>query len=206
MSDPTGNGDGQACSRWDIPQIDELLPATGGAGNAATARSGQRGYDDGFAQGREDALAAGRQELQARTAVLQRLMQSLTQPFADLDEEVENSLLALATAIASQVVRRELATDPELVLVIIREAVSLLPVGARRITLQLHPGDAQLVQEHMPAQVEENLWRIVEDASCNRGGCIVTTEHTRIDASIDRQIERIAAEVLGAADAETDMV
>lgn len=199
MSDRAENSDDQACSRWDIPQIDDLLPAVRGAGSGAAAHAGQRGYEDGFAQGREDALAAGRQELQAQIAVLQRLMQSLAQPFAELDEDVETSLLALATAIASQVVRRELATDPGIILAIIREAIALLPVAARRITLQLHPEDARLVHEHMSAQAEESLWRIVEDASCNRGGCIVTTEHTRIDASIEQQIERIAAGVLGAA-------
>ena len=202
MSEHTDNGDSEDCPRWDIPRIDDLLPADGAAGARATARSGQRSYDDGFAQGREDALAAGRQELQARVSILQGLMQSLTEPFAELDEEVETSLLGLATAVAGQVVRRELATDPELILTIVREAISLLPVAARRITLQLHPEDARIVREHMSAPDDEGSWRMVEDAACTRGGCVVTTEHTRIDASLDQQIKRIAATVLGAAGEE----
>jgi flagellar assembly protein FliH len=197
------DSDDLACSRWDIPQIDELLPAVGGAGNKRPAQSGQRGYDEGFTQGREDALVAGRQAVQSQVEILQRMMLSLTAPFAELDEDVETALLELATAVARQVVRRELATDPELVLAIIREAISLLPVAARRITLQLHPEDARLVQEHMSATLEEGLWRIVEDPACARGGCIVTTEHTRIDASLEQQIERIATNVLGAAGEET---
>lgn len=203
MSSHTEKNSSEDCLRWDIPKIDELLP-TGGSSNSVTARSGQRSYDDGFEQGRADGLAAGQQELQSQVTILQRLLQSLTEPFTELDENVESALLSLATTVASRLVRRELTADPELVLVIVREAISLLPVAARSITLQLHPEDALLVQAHMSAPVDEGLWRIEEDAACSRGGCIVITEHSRIDASLEQQIERIAASVLGAVGDESD--
>lgn len=195
MSSQERSDEGRDCARWDIPQIDERIPAVGG--NAMHAA--QPGYDDGFAQGLQEALAAGQQELQARVAILQRLMQSLTEPFAELDEAVETELLSLAMLVAKQVIRRELATDPALVLSIIRESVALLPVASRRITLQLHPQDAQLVREHLSAPVEEGQWQIVEDAACTRGSCVVSTVHARIDASIEQQVARIAEGVLGAA-------
>jgi flagellar assembly protein FliH len=183
----------QGCARWDIPQIDERLPAVGGDAMHVTPP----GYDDGYAQGRQEALVAGRQELQAQIAVLQGLMQSLTEPFAELDAAVETELLSLATLIAQQVIRRELATNPELVLSIIRESVALLPVASRRVTLQLHPEDARLVREHLSVPVEEGQWQIVEDAACTRGSCIVSTGHARIDASVEQQVARIAGIVLG---------
>lgn len=202
MSDRDANAAARDCARWDIPSIDDGLPAIGGAGSGAPA--GQRGYEEGFARGREEALAIGRQELQAQVAVLQRLMQALTRPFAELDEAVETSLLELATTIARQIIRRELTADPELILAVIHDAIAMLPVAARRITLQLHPEDAHLVRQHMPAPLEEDLWRLVEDASCARGGCIVTTEHSRLDATIEQQVARIADAVLGAAGEEDD--
>ena len=197
MSDRDGNATGRDCARWDIPAIDDGLPAIGGTGGGNQA--GQRSYEEGYARGREEALAIGRQELQAQVALLQRLMQALTQPFAELDEAVETSLLELATTIAQQVIRRELTTDPELILTVIREAIAVLPEAARSITLQLHPEDARLVRQHMPAPLEEGLWRMVEDAACTRGGCVVTTEHSRLDATIEQQVARIADAVLGAA-------
>lgn len=195
MSSHEESDEGHDCSRWDIPQIDERITAVGG--NAMHAAP--PGYDEGYARGREMALAAGQQELQARVAILQRLMQSLTEPFTELDEAVETELLSLAMLVAKQVIRRELATDPALVLSIIRESVALLPVASRKITLQLHPEDAQLVREHLSAPVEEGQWRIVEDAACTRGSCVVSTVHARIDASIEQQVARIAEGVLGAA-------
>ena len=181
------------CATWDIPQIDERIPAVGGEPTHATLP----GYDEGYAQGRQEALAAGRQELQAQVAILQRLMQSLTTPFTELDETVETELLSLAMLVARQVIHRELAMDPQLVLTIVREAVALLPVASRSISLQLHPEDARLVREHLSAPVEEGQLQIVEDAAITRGSCIVSTEHVRIDASIEQQVVRITEAVLG---------
>jgi flagellar assembly protein FliH len=191
--------DGQqanACSRWDIPQIDEQLASVGGNGG----RARQAGYEEGFAQGREEALAAGRREVEAQVAVLTRLVQSLAKPFEELDESVETELLSLATTIARQVVRRELQTDPQLVLAVIRESIGLLPVATREITLKLHPEDARLVREYESAAIEEGQWRILEDANRARGDCIVSTGHARIDASLNEQVTRIANAVLGAGD------
>ena len=195
MSSHERSDEGRDCARWDIPQIDERIPAVGGHAMHATPP----GYEEGYAEGREVALAAGQQELQARVATLQRLMQSLAEPFTELDEAVETELLSLAMLVAKQVIRRELSMDPALVLSIIRESVALLPVASRRITLQLHPEDAQLVREHLSAPVEEGQWQIVEDAACSRGSCVVSTVHARIDASIEQQVARIAVGVLGAA-------
>ena len=186
------------CTRWDIPQIDDRSPAVGGSGGGAHAV--QPGYDEGYAQGRAEALAAGQQELQSQVTVLQGLMQKLAEPFVELDAAVETELLSLATIVAEQVIRRELSTDPAIVLSIIRESVALLPVSSRKVSLQLHPADAQLVREHLSAPVDEGHWQIIEDAACPRGGCVVTTGHARIDASVEQQIARIAEAMFDAGD------
>ena len=183
-----GQGGEPGCARWDIPQIDDRTQAVGGSG----AHAVQPGYDEGFAQGRAEALAAGQQEVRIQVAVLQGLMQNLAEPFVELVDAVETELLSLTTLIAEQVIRRELSVDPGIVLSIIRESVTLLPVSSRKVSLQLNPGDAQLVREHLSAPVDEGHWQIVEDAACPRGGCVVTTGHARIDASIEQQIARIA--------------
>ncbi len=193
MSSQGRNPSESTCATWDIPQIDERIPAVGGE----PAHTALPGYDEGFAQGRQEALVTGRQALQGQVATLQQLMQSLATPFTELDETVESELLSLAMLVAKQVIRRELSTEPELVLNIVREAVAQLPVASRFVSLQLHPEDARLVREHLSVPLEEGQWQIVEDAAITRGSCIVTTEHARIDASIEQQITRISEAVLG---------
>jgi len=198
MSDPAGDGQGGVCARWDIPQIDEVAAA----GDGRDAH--RRGYEDGFAQGREDALAAARDELQAQAGYLQQLMQALATPFARLDEAVETALLSLAMQTAARILRHELTVQPEQVMQIIREVVQALPVASRQVTLRLHPEDAALVNEHMAAQVEDKAWRIEEDAALTRGGCVVSSEHSRIDATLEQQLARIADNVLGTAGEEAE--
>jgi flagellar biosynthesis/type III secretory pathway protein FliH len=56
----------------------------------------------------------------------------LAKPFEVLDAEVERELLTLAMALARQIVRRELKTDPTQIIGIIREAIAALPVAAAR--------------------------------------------------------------------------
>ena len=55
-------------------------------------------------------------------------------------QEVERELLTLAMALARQIVRRELKTDPTQIIGIIREAIAALPVAAREVRVHLHPG------------------------------------------------------------------
>ena len=45
-------------------------------------------------------------------------------------------------ALARQIVRRELKTDPTQIIGIIREAIGALPVAARDVRVHLHPEDA----------------------------------------------------------------
>ncbi len=73
----------------------------------------------------------------------------LAKPFDELDAEVERELLTLAMALARQIVRRELKTDPTQIIGIIREAIAALPVAARDVRVHLHPEDAAVVQQHL---------------------------------------------------------
>lgn len=196
MSDAAGKPRDAACARWDIPQIDDVVGA-GPDTHAGDAH--QRGYDEGFAQGHAEALAAGQAQVQAQLAYLQDLMTTLSEPFARLDEAVETALLSLAMQTAERVLRHELSVRPEQVLAIIRAALQALPVASRQVVLRLHPEDAALVGEHMPTATEDQGWRIEEDPGVSRGGCIVTSEHSRIDATLEQQLARIADNVLGAA-------
>ena len=49
-------------------------------------------------------------------------------------------------ALARQIVRRELKTDPTQIIGIIREAIAALPVAARDVRVHLHPEDAAVVR------------------------------------------------------------
>ncbi len=160
----------------------------------------EQGYQEGLEQGRREGLEQGQTQIQQQLAHWQALMQTLARPLEELDHQVERELVALAMQVARQVVRREIRTDPGQVIGAVRRAVSVLPLSARDVRVYLHPEDAALVREALSADEEseeERRWKIVEDPALARGGCVVETEQSRIDATVESRLAAVIAQVMG---------
>jgi flagellar assembly protein FliH len=160
----------------------------------------QVGYDEGLAKGRTAAQqeqAARLRTLEQQVARLDAILVTLARPLAELDETVERALAELACAIARQVVRRELRTEPAHVIGAIREAVALLPSAARDVRVLLHPDDAALVRERLGDGGAGRAWTITEDPMLGRGGCRVVSENSVVDARLETRVGAVIAHVLG---------
>lgn len=157
----------------------------------------QEGADAGYRKGFEEGVAAGQQEISARVARLEQIMELLSAPLHDLDTAVEEELAYLATAIARQLVRRELKSAPGEIVAVVREAVGLLPIATQGVRVHLHPEDAKFVRESLSLHEEASSWRIVEDPTLTRGGCIINTDQSRIDATLEKRLGAVIAAVLG---------
>ena len=46
-------------------------------------------------------------------------------------------------------------------------------------------------------QDNEPIWRMIEDQTLSRGGCVVNTDLSRIDATIEKRLGAVIATVLG---------
>jgi flagellar assembly protein FliH len=153
---------------------------------------------EAFAQGLIEGREAGRGDVRAQVERLSGMFHDLTQPFEQLDAEVERELLTLAMALARQIVRRELKTDPTQIIGIIRDAIAALPVAAREVRVHLHPEDAAVVRQHLAPTESERAWVIVEDPVMARGGCQITTSNSRIDARLETRLNTIVSKLMGA--------
>jgi flagellar assembly protein FliH len=164
-----------------------------------------QGKEEGFAEGEKQGLEQGRTQgyeenlhlLQKQATELALLMETLHEPFKLLDETVEKELLQLTITMVSHVVRREIKMDPGQIIGVIREALKVLPIASQKVSLTLHPDDAELVKKAL--RLEEHLpkWQLIEDPLLTRGGCQLNTETSHIDASIEKRIADVVASVLG---------
>jgi len=154
-------------------------------------------YKEAFAQGLAEGRDAGRAEVRAQVEKLSGMFYDLAKPFEELDAEVERELLNLAMALARQIVRRELKTDPTQIIGIIRDAITALPVAARDVRVHLHPEDATVMRENLAPTESERAWAIVEDPVMARGGCQITTTTSRIDARLETRLNTILSELMG---------
>jgi flagellar assembly protein FliH len=132
-----------------------------------------------------------------RLAALDTVIQALQSPLQNLDDLVENDLVELVFSIAGQLIRREINTQPDQIIAVIRDSLGVLPTGARDIRVFLHPEDAKLARELMSLSEQEQVWKIIEDPSLTRGGCRVQTEHSRVDATVESRLNEVIASVLG---------
>jgi flagellar assembly protein FliH len=166
-----------------------------------SAQAHKEGYDqghkEGFEYGHREGLEEGRGEMLKRLQRLDQVLASLETPFTELDEQVESEVVTLVVAMVRQLVRREVKADPGQIVGVVREALSVLPVSARRIRVLLHPDDAELVREAYAMGDTDQKWQIVEDPVIARGGCRVYTENSQIDATLESRLNSLIAPLLG---------
>lgn len=198
MSDPGARVLREPAARWVAPDVSGT-PAPGGGHMTVDRLESlqQSAYDEAFAQGREAGRQAGLDELAELTASLNGLIAALAEPFRELDDEVERALVDLAIRVARQIIRREISVDPGQIIGVLREAVELLPVTSRNIEVHLHPEDAAVVRAAFGAARAELAWQLVEDPVLTRGGLLVTTETSHIDARVEKRLSAILAALAG---------
>jgi flagellar assembly protein FliH len=191
-----------AYERWEMPSVDDEQMLARYQERYLTAdaieKIQKQAYEEGFEQGKRDGLVAGKQAVEQTCQRLDEIMRQLSAPLDEVDESVVQQLVELTSLIANQVIRRELRTDPGQVVGVVRDCIKSLPIGTRKIQLYLHPEDAQLVREafSLAEDVEAN-WQIVEDPVLVRGGCRLEADNSKIDATVEQQINRVVATVLG---------
>lgn len=196
------------CRAWQAPVVvgnAAAAPARTAPGPAAAQPSPEeieeirrRAREEGIEAGRREGREQGRAEVQAQAARLRAVLDALEAPLNELDDAVVDSLTELALTIARHLVRREIHAEPGEIVAVVRQAAAELPVATRRVRVVLAPADASIVRAALGGdEVEDARWEIIEDPSVQRGGCRIESEHSRIDATVERRLAAIVAQVLG---------
>jgi len=193
------------CKVWKAPNfeavedsnVDYRLPGTLRLSqNEKKSLVRQQAFEKSYARGYMEGLEQGKNETRSQIEHLQSLMATLSMPLPGLDDHVVDELAELCMLVVKQMVRRELKTSPDEVIAVVKEAVSLLPVTAGDVRIELHPEDAVLVKSILGQEVDSH-WKIIEDPVITRGGCMVSTAVSRIDATLENRINTAIATVMG---------
>lgn len=211
FNNSASNNTPKAWARWQMPKMQDEpvvfgLEQPGMAMNADEILSSSReesrraGWEQGLSEGRQ----AARGELRLQADRLQHLIEKMASPLAQVGQDVQDELVQLAMAIARQVVQRELMTQPEQIRDVVTQAISALPSGNRHLRIHLHPEDAHLLAEHLDVH-ESSSWKVIEDATLTRGGCIVDTGATRVDARLETRLQDILARLSSHAPVSADV-
>ena len=145
---------------------------------------------EAYEEGRKQGHQAGMAEVQAQAKQLASMFNFFHSPLTTLDEDVEQQLTQLALSVARQVLKKECATDASTVQAIIHEALEFLPVNSREVRIRLNPADIDLLQQ-AGLDLDAQDWRCLPDRAISQGGCVVETETSHIDATLETRVQQL---------------
>ena len=146
----------------------------------------QRGFAEGEAVARQQAAA----QLQAAAERMARTVEEIVGTRPRLRHEAEDDVVKLAMAVARRILYRELATDPEALLGLVRSALDKLE-GREIHRIRANPQDAAILQQHFQQMNVPRRIEVLADAALERGSAHFETEHGLFDASIETQLKEI---------------
>lgn len=205
-AEAAGSGLAVESRAWTAPVFDGMaMPSVRGRRLSEAQREEERRlYAEAMEAGRTAGLAAAKKELDARLAEINErargvdaMLEALSRPLAQLDDDVHEQIVTLALRIARALLRRELRVDPAQVIGIVRETVALLPATTKGPRVALHPEDAALVRERLAPAGPEAAWSIIEDPMLGRGDCRVYTDYAQLDARLETRLNEAFAALVG---------
>jgi flagellar assembly protein FliH len=185
-------------SRWTTPQLTEQPPQEPEEEvSESLDELRQRAFDQGFTEGYKAGIDQAEEEVRAQFTTLAQLLDAVSRPLVDIDEQVLNQLALLAGRIARQLVKRELRTEPETIMALVRDCVAVLGSGNDKIRIHLHPDDAQVIQRLTQTAGDRNRWDVVEDPLVAHGDCKVASLDSVVSGELQTRVNAMIWQCLG---------
>jgi len=177
-------------TKWQMPNIggpDKEAEAKVEAQKKLLEKMMQDGFQKGYEAGVKEALLKAQSEQSARQILFNALGDNLQQAFAGWYSSLESELVELSCLIAKKVIKSELSLNPLQVVKITQEALAMLPRTAKDVHIKVNPLDAEFFKDFS--------FEIISDNLVTQGSCIVESEHSRIDASLDKRFDSIRSQL-----------
>ena len=187
----------EAFSAWCPDAFGDSSPAGAPATEGQRSADQQAAHQDGYQAGYRDGLVAlesfKQTFAQQMAAQLGQLVVAFDAAFVELEGQVAQSVARVATGLARQVVRSELAVRPELVAQVATDAINAVLLSARHIRVFVHPDDLTLVKDGAGEALSARGAQLLADATLARGGCRVESDLGQIDARVQVRWEQAAS-------------
>lgn len=151
----------------------------------------------GFAEGHDKGLQQAQNETNRRLQALDMVLNAMAKPYEDINAQTLDTIARLAGKIARCLVKRELRTEPETIIALVRDTVSILNSSAEKLNVFLNPDDALLIQSITRTSSEKSRWKIIDDPLIPRGDCRVTSRDATVDGSLMARINTIITQFQG---------
>lgn len=159
------------------------------------------GYEEGYQLGIQDGTEHAHQQYQSQLTKAATVLEQAYHEKAVIIQEAEPFVIELTTEIAKKVLKQELKSNPDSLILLIKEVLASV-YETSSITIGVSPEDFAFVQKQREQLMAIDTGAHVEikvlpDYSVEQGGCIIRTSSGSIDARIDVQLSEIKSVLLG---------
>jgi len=159
-----------------------------------TKRLEEKAYLKGFEKGEKDGLESAGRRIELLLNSLKEALLGFQKAKKEILLNCERETVKLAFAIAKKIVCQEVATDKNIVLNVVKEALRKVE-NHKNIKIRLCPADLQFmndVKSQIPGLMEDfDKVQFEADESIMGGGCVIDTRFGDIDARIDKQLQAV---------------
>ncbi|PSU32287.1 flagellar assembly protein FliH [Photobacterium lutimaris] len=159
----------------------------------------QQGFEQGVVQGREQGIAQGIKEGKAQfvkaTQPFAQIHQQTAELFAEHERRQREQVCELVQKVSQQVIRCELALQPQQILALVEETLDSLP--GEPVGLKVKMASEEFTHLEKVASDKIDAWNIVCDDSLRQGECRVVTKNAEADAGCEQRLETCMSAVKG---------
>ena len=159
------------------------------------------GYAQGHAQGHAHATLEGQRQIgdyiqnqgQEAARNFAQLFDAAQKQIADSEQVMAKGILELACALARQVLRQELSSNPNVLQPVIREALGMVAVDCKAAVVRMNPLDLDVFSDVLQQEYPNLALTLVADQAMTRGGCVVEAAGTVVDGTVQKRWARSVA-------------
>ncbi|MGQ9512516.1 FliH/SctL family protein [Thermodesulfitimonas sp.] len=164
------------------------------------ARIREQAYREGFEAGFRDGVARGEESARGILEQARAVLAAAEAERTATIDRLEKEIIELAQEMAKRIVAAELKTNQEVVLAIIKEALTLVRDRPQVLVL-VHPDDLAICQQARPQfealLPDKAVLRILPDPAVERGGCVIDTGEGVVDATLASRWAMLLEELKG---------
>lgn len=159
------------------------------------------GYSKGFEQGHAQATLEGQRQISEyisnqgaeATRNFSNLFASAQTQLMEAHQVMAKGVLELACEVARQVLRAEIATNPNALQPVIREALGLLQADSKVAVVRMHPVDMETFSDVLQQEFSNLSLTLLPDPNLTQGGCLVESAGTVVDATVEKRWHKAVA-------------
>lgn len=154
----------------------------------------EKAYVQGFIKGEKAGIESGAKKLEPIINSFRDVIVKLEKIKNDLYRNAEKEAVELSMAIAKKIVCHEIAINREVVLNVVKEALTRI-TDHDQMHIKVNPEDLNIIKQAKPefSDFLDKMQGVIfeEDKTIRSGGCFIRTNMGDIDARIEKQFQAL---------------